>query len=92
MDSHIQQLVAIKVGNTRGGVSLTVAKWTGELILVSNGLGVVGQHVHAADIKHLVKLRGGGLVLGAGDGRGDGGSGGLIGEVRLLRCAKASSG
>ena len=60
-------------------------------LLVTGGLGVVGEHVQAANIEDLVQLLGSGFVVGAGDGRGQLGSGRLIGEERLLRSAQVRS-
>lgn len=67
-------------------MSAGVLRGCGVSILVSNRLVVVSQHVQAAHIKDLIQLRGSRLVLGARERRGrDGGSSGLIGEVRLVR-------
>jgi len=72
---HIQQLVAIEVGN-----------------VVTDRPGVVGKHVQAAHIEHLIELRGSRLVLGPGDGRLNGWSGRLIGEEGLLGRTQAGGG
>jgi hypothetical protein len=61
-------------------------------ILISNGLGVISEHVQAADIKDLVELFSSRLVLWARDGRGQLRSSRLIGEVRPLRSSKVSCG
>lgn len=62
------------------------------VLLVTNGLVVVSQHVQAANVEDLIKLGGSGLVLGAGDSARDRGSGRLIGEVRLLGSPERGSG
>lgn len=60
-------------------------------LLVTVGLVVVREHVQAADVKDLVELRSSRLVVGARNGRGQLGSGWLIGEIRLLRSAHVRS-
>jgi hypothetical protein len=62
------------------------------VLLVTNGLVVVSQHVQAANVEDLIELGGSSLVLGAGDSARDRGSGRLIGKVRLLGSPERGSG
>ena len=88
IDLHIKEQVSIEIGNAiinvsyQVPISLRTARHNN--ILVTGGLGVVSEHVQAAHIEHLVQLSSGLLVVWARNIRGQLGSSGLIGEVRLL--------
>lgn len=89
---HIEKNVSVKVGDTGFPLAVSAACAGCVDVLVSDRLGVICEHVQAADIKDLIKLCGSSLILWARNGGGQLGTSRLIGEVRLLRSSQVRGG
>lgn len=82
---HIEEDVSVQISDTTAVSIISLNCRRLGVILVSNGLLVVSQHVQAPDIKDFVQLRHGCLVLRARNGRLHLRSLGLIWKVGLRR-------
>lgn len=89
---HIEKNVSVKVGDTGFPLAVSPACAGCVDVLVSDGLGVIREHVQAADIKDLIKLCSSSLVLWARYGGDQLGTSRLIREVRFLRSSQVRGG